>query len=175
MFFYLQVDSDYFTRVQQLTKMLLIFFPQQWSCCSSLGEDDSQCQCSDIRAVKTTYCRCNQTVNHNQKACLSPVFSLLQPSIDQLLLSLRVLYWSLWAFWHFSQCLEGLFFNPGLQLTEVCWGGGWRLCPVFASKQPNKDHSYQSRGRFKLPLCEGDCHLTCNDTSREPLHLWWET
>lgn len=45
-----------------------------------------------IWAVKTTYCRCNQTltVSNRQKAWLalspSSVFSLLQPSIDELVL-----------------------------------------------------------------------------------------
>lgn len=50
--------------------------------------------------------------------------------------------------------------------------GRW-LCPIFTSKQPNKDHSYQSRGRSKPAHCEGDCHLTCNDRAREPSRLWW--
>lgn len=39
------------------------------------------------------------------------------------------------------------------------------LCTVFVFRQPNKDHSYQSSGKLKLPHLEGDCHLTCNGKS----------
>lgn len=152
MFFYLQIDSD-----PTANKKAFNIFHNSEAVDPASGKMIHSVSVVIYELWKLLTIGVTKQLTIARKACLSSVFGLLQPNIDQLVLSLSVLYWSLWAFWHFHSALKDCFSTLCSSWQGfVGWGDQQRVGGV-ASPQSSLLSS-----QIKITVISPEAGLSCH-------------